>query len=148
MKTTAKKPSPGIWIVSLVAIAFGLLTLKEGGLTLFGPSQYAEAAGQYVPFVLWFNFIAGFFYILAGVYIFCQHRVGAVLSMLIALLTVGVFAAFAVHIALDGSYEQRTLIAMSVRSLVWIIIAVFVYRKLMGHGDGIIGRCTRRTLRG
>ena len=132
MKTTARKRSSGIWVISLVAIAFGLLTLKEGGLILFGPSQYAEAAGQYVPFVLWFNFIAGFFYILAGVCIFRQHRVGAILSMLIALLTVGVFGAFAAHIALDGSYEQRTLIAMSVRSLVWIIIAVFAYRKLMG----------------
>ncbi|MCF6211865.1 MAG: hypothetical protein L3K24_14580 [Gammaproteobacteria bacterium] len=138
MKTPQNKRSSGIWISSFIAIAFGLLTLKEGGLTLFGPPQYTEAAGQYVPFVLWFNFIAGFFYILAGVYIFRQHRVAAILSMLIALLTVGVFGAFAVHIALDGAYEQHTLIAMLVRSLVWIGIAIFVCRKLMIRTDEII----------
>ena len=138
MKTTENKRSPGIWIVSFVAIAFGLLTLKEGGLTLFGPPQYAEAAGNYVPFVLWFNFIAGFFYILAGVCIFRQRQAGAILSMLIASLTVIVFGAFAVHIALDGAYEQRTLIAMSVRSLVWIVIAIFARRKLMGRTNEII----------
>ncbi len=138
MKTTENKRSPGIWIVSFVAIAFGLLTLKEGGLTLFGPPQYAEAAGNYVPFVLWFNFIAGFFYILAGVCIFRQRQAGAILSMLIASLTVIVFGAFAVHIALDGAYEQRTLIAMSVRSLVWIAIAIFARRKLMARTSEII----------
>lgn len=138
MKTTESKRSPGIWIASFIAIAFGLLTLKEGGLTLFGPPQYAEAAGNYVPFVLWFNFIAGFFYILAGVCIFRQRRAGAILSMLIASLTVIVFGAFAVHIALDGAYEQRTLIAMSVRSLVWIVIAIFARRKLMARTNEII----------
>jgi len=138
MKTTENKRSPGIWIASFVAIAFGLLTLKEGGLTLFGPPQYAEAAGRYVPFVLWFNFIAGFFYILAGVCIFRQRRAGAMLAMVIALLTVIVFGAFAVHIALGGAYEQRTLIAMLVRSLVWIAIAIFARRKLMNRGNNVI----------
>ncbi len=135
MKYTKNKPSPGIWIASFIAIAFGLLTLKEGGLTLFGPPQYAEAAGHYVPFVLWFNFIAGFFYILAGVCIFRQRRAGAMLATVIAVLTVVVFGALAAHISLGGAYEQRTLIAMSVRSLVWTGIAVFARRKLMGRGE-------------
>lgn len=136
--TSQNKRSAGIWIAGFVAIAFGLLTLKEGGLILFGSAQYAKAVGQYVPFVLWFNFIAGFFYILAGVCIFRQRRAGAILSMLIAVLTVGVFGAFVVHIVLDGAYQQRTLIAMSVRSVVWIILAVFAHGKLIGRGNGII----------
>ncbi len=141
--TLQNKRSPGIWIAAFVAIAFGLLTLKEGGLILFGPVQYAEAAGRYVPFVLWFNFVAGFFYILAGVCIFRQRRAGAILSMLIAVLTIGVFGAFAVHIILDGAYEQRTLVAMSVRSVVWIVLAVFAHRKLTGSGNGIVQAAPR-----
>ncbi len=133
MKTLEGKRTMGIWGAGLVAIAFGLLTLKEGGLTLFGPPQYAAAAGHYVPFVLWFNFIAGFFYILAGVCILRRRRAGVVLAVSIAVLTILVFGAFGAHILFGGDYEQRTVIAMSARSLVWIGIAVFVRGNLMGR---------------
>lgn len=57
------------WVipVSLFAILFGLLTLKEGGFVLFFDGPAREAAGSYVPFVLWFNFSAGFAYVAAGI---------------------------------------------------------------------------------
>ena len=47
--------------LGLLAIGFGVMTLKSGGFALFGGVEGKEFAGQYVPFVLWFNFIAGFF---------------------------------------------------------------------------------------
>ncbi|MEO7200530.1 MAG: hypothetical protein ABIY56_10000, partial [Dokdonella sp.] len=49
-----------VWIrvISAIAIAFGLLTIKEGGAVLFFDGAGREAAGNYVPFVLWFNFLA------------------------------------------------------------------------------------------
>ena len=34
---------------------------------LFGGEAARAAAGQFMPFVLWFNFIAGFAYVVAGV---------------------------------------------------------------------------------
>ena len=56
-----------VWTISLVATVFGLLTIKEGGTVLFGDEAARTAAGNYVPFVLWFNFVSGFAYIIAGV---------------------------------------------------------------------------------
>ena len=56
--------SIGIWLISAVAVVFGLLTIKSGGSVLFIDGVDRQAAGNYVPFVLWFNFIAGFFYAL------------------------------------------------------------------------------------
>ena len=62
-----QRPGMGIVAMSLLTIAFGLLTIREGGSILFGSGASRAAAGNYVPFVLWFNFVAGFAYILAGV---------------------------------------------------------------------------------
>ena len=52
--------------LAVFAIIFGLVTLKAGGSTLFGGAAARAAAGHYVPFVLWFNSLAGFAYVLAG----------------------------------------------------------------------------------
>ncbi|HCF2751418.1 TPA: hypothetical protein NIB35_006709, partial [Pseudomonas aeruginosa] len=65
--TTHPQRSIWHWLISLLAIGFGLLTLREGGAVLFVDGAARQAAGHYVPFVLWFNFLAGFAYIVAGV---------------------------------------------------------------------------------
>jgi hypothetical protein len=114
-------------IVALLAVAFGILTIVVGGKTLADPAEKA-AAGNIVPFVLWFNFIAGFAYVVAGCGIFLRRRWAAHLSAFIALATVAVFVALGVHIALGGAFEARTIGAMTFRGLVWIAISLAVYR--------------------
>ena len=54
------------WIFGAIAVLFGIITLIEGGSVLFlhGPARLA--AGNFVPVVLWVNFLSGFIYILAG----------------------------------------------------------------------------------
>lgn len=123
---------PGVWlrVVSLVAIGFGLLTIKEGGMTLSGDAAAVAAAGAYVPFVLWFNFVAGFAYVAAGVGLWMQRRWAAWLAAAIAAATALVFIAFGVHVASGGAYAQRTVVAMSLRLLVWAAIAGFAWRRL------------------
>ena len=58
----------GIWmrVIALIAVAFGLLTIREGCDVLFFDGAARAAAGSYVPFLLWFNFLAGFAYVIAG----------------------------------------------------------------------------------
>ena len=53
------------WAIAaaLIAIAFGIVTVIVGGKTLFGGAEVRAAAGNIAPFVLWFNFIAGFAYV-------------------------------------------------------------------------------------
>ena len=113
------------WVtfVSVFAIIFGLLTLKEGGSVLFFEGAARKAAGNYVPFVLWFNFSAGFAYIAAGIGLWKMQRWSAYLAILIAVSTLIVFTAFGVHVFQGGAFEMRTVIAMSLRSSIWLAIA-------------------------
>lgn len=120
-----------IWAISLVAVGFGLLTIKEGGTILFGDEAARTAAGNYVQFVLWFNFVAGFAYVLAGAGLWMQQRWAMWLAVAIAAATALTFAAFGVHVYSGGAYEQRTVIAMSLRTLVWVTIAAITWRRLV-----------------
>ncbi len=117
--------------VSAFALLFGLVTIKAGGSVLFVESA-REAAGDYVAFVLWFNFLAGFLYVLASLGIFRQQKWGAQLSAVIAGMTVLVFIAFGFRILTGGLYEVRTVAAMSLRSLVWLAIALWQRPMLRG----------------
>jgi hypothetical protein len=91
---------------------------------LFGGPAARAAAGNIVPFVLWFNFAAGFAYVIAGCGIFLWKRWAAQLSAVIAIATIAVFGALVVHIFLGGEFEARTIGAMTIRGLVWIVIAI------------------------
>ena len=128
-----------VWAISLLAIAFGVMTIKEGGSVLFVDGAARAAAGNYVPFVLWFNFIAGFAYVVAGAGLWLQRSWAVRLSIAIAVSTVAVFVAFAVHVIFGGAYAQRTLIAMTARSTIWIAIATigaWRFRQRRGSATG------------
>jgi len=51
-----------LWVraAGIIGALFGLLTIREGGAVLFVDGAARVAAGDFVPFVLWFNFLAGF----------------------------------------------------------------------------------------
>src|SRR3974390_3605616 len=119
-----------VWAIAaaLIAIAFGIVTVIVGGKTLFGGAEVRAAAGNIVPFVLWFNFVAGFAYVIAGVGLFLWKRWAAQLSAAIAAATIFVFIAFAIHVFLGGAFESRTVGAMIIRSAAWIIIAATTCR--------------------
>lgn len=131
MAAILAKRTPSVWVMTIIAVLFGLLTIKSGGMVLFVDGEAREQAGNYVPFVLWFNFIAGFAYLIAGAGLWKQQRWAAWLAILIAVATLVVFALFALHILDGGSHEQRTVIAMSARSLIWILIATFAYKTVL-----------------
>ena len=129
---TVKQPRG--WLISslsIVAILFGLMTIKEGGAVLLGNESAVAAAGNYVPFVLWFNFLSGFAYIAAGVGLWLQKRWAVWLAVAIAAAIALTFAAFGLHINSGGAYEQRTVIAMSMRTVVWFVIAGITMQVLL-----------------
>lgn len=134
MTAERSRRSPWIWAISFVAISFGLLTIRAGGTVLFGSAAARSAAGHYVPFVLWFNFLAGFAYVIAGVGLWLERRWAAWLAVVVAAATALVFAAFGVHVLAGGAYELRTVVAMSLRTLVWTaiaLVALLARRRLM-----------------
>jgi len=129
--TSLSGPRPiSIWVISLIAIAFGLLTLRSGGMVLFVDGPAREQAGNYVPFVLWFNFLAGFIYVIAGAGLWMRRRWAVWLAVLLAVATLLVFAGFGLHVWRGGLFEARTVAAMTLRSVVWLLIAVTAYRKI------------------
>jgi hypothetical protein len=106
-------------IAAIVAVVFGVLTIVSGGLALFGGADM----GAVVPLVLWFNFIAGFAYVLAGLGLWRGVPWASTLAVAIAVATAAVFAAFLWHVWRGGAYEARTIGAMALRLVVWTGIA-------------------------
>jgi len=123
------------WL-AIAAIAFGVLTVFSGGRALFGGMEARAELGNIVPFVLWFNFLAGFVYVLAGVALLQTRRWAAPLAVFLAVSTVLVFLAFAVHIVAGGAFEARTVGALSLRSLFWIAVALAALRAMKATAAG------------
>ena len=119
-----------IKVAAAIAVLFGVASVLSGGRVLFGDG--AAQAGEYVPFVLWFNFLAGFAYVAAGIALWLRKRWAPLAALALALLTALVFAAFGAHILGGGAFEVRTIAAMSLRTVVWFAIAalaLFAWRR-------------------
>ncbi len=118
------QPRRQMWlrVAGIVGTLFGLMTLREGGAVLFVDGAAREAAGNYVPFVLWFNFLAGFVYVVAGLGLWFRQVWAARVALGIAVATLIVFAAFGLHVATGGAFETRTVVAMTLRSTIWLAI--------------------------
>lgn len=115
--------SRSLRVVSGIAIVFGALTVFSGGRALFGDAQAQAAVGNAVGFVLWFNFLAGFFYVLTGIGLLLSQRWARSAAFALALATALVAAAFAVHVANGGAFEMRTVGAMALRLGFWTLVA-------------------------
>ncbi|MDR6758627.1 hypothetical protein J2Y48_003935 [Mycoplana sp. BE70] len=101
-----------------VAVIFGLVTVLSGGRALFGDANM----GAVVPFVLWFNCVAGFVYVLTGFALWRGAGWAFALSIGVAVATALAFAAFLWHVWRGGPYELRTAVAMVLRFAVWSAI--------------------------
>ncbi len=122
-----------------LALLFGAGTVLQGGHVLFGGEAAWEEAGAVVPFVLVFNFAAGFVYLASGALTLAARSSSLLLARLLAVSTVAVFAAFLVHVASGGAFEVRTVMAMTLRSGFWITEALLLPRVLRSPG----GHATR-----
>ena len=109
----------GISISAVVAVVFGAMTVFSGGRALFGGADM----GAVVPWVLWFNFFAGFFYIIAGIGLWRLADWSRRLALALAVLSGLVLVALGLHVLQGGAYEMRTVIAMTLRTAVWVAIA-------------------------
>ena len=107
-------------VVAIIAITFGLLTIVSGARALFGGADM----GAVVPFVLWFNFLAGFAYVAAGIGLWSQTGWATGIAIIIATATAAVFAAFLWRVSSGAAFEARTMGAMALRLAIWVMIAI------------------------
>jgi len=117
-------------IAGLLAIGFGIMTLVEGGHTLFGGPEVYAAAGKVVPWVLYFNFAAGFVYIATGALSIAKKSYAKPLAIGLAVANAVVFAALLIHVFAGEPYETRTVMAMTLRTAFWMVQA-FVLRRAL-----------------
>jgi hypothetical protein len=116
-------------VAAFAAIVFGLATVASGGRVLFGGPHALEAAGHVVPFVLWFNFLAGFAYVTYGIGSLANARLGPHLALLIAAGSALVLLAFVLHAASGGAFELRTAVAMTTRVVFWAVLAFLAWTR-------------------
>jgi len=139
--------SSSIWplrVAAGVAVIFGLLTVVSGGRALFGGPAAVAAVGDAVPFVLWFNFLSGFVYVLAGLGLALGRRWAVMLSAGLAATIAAVFALFGLYIFQGAAFEMRTVGAMGLRLVVWVAIAAVAARHIASHKAGDRVDATRR----
>ena len=123
-------------VIGFVAVVFGLLTIKSGGAVLFWSEEARIAAGDYVPFVLWFNFVSGFFYVITGIAFWMNKTWSLWLATAILLGITTVFLALGLSIFIvDIPYESRTVGAMVVRTTVWSVILFLAYKVFHKRSD-------------
>ena len=123
-------------IFGALAVAFGLLTLRAGSNVLAGDGTSHE--GPVVPFVVWFNFLAAFAYVVAGVGLLLRKRWSAVIAMALAVATAAVFALFGLHVARGGAFALETVGALTIRTVFWAGIALGA-RAIMRRRDAEAG---------
>ncbi len=109
-------------------VFFGFMTLREGGSVLFFDGIARQEAGAFVPFVLWFNFLTGFALVAVGVALFRNAKWSFRVSAAVAAFSLLVLAAFLIFVAFGGRHEIRTMIAMPLRTLIWVGIAYWSSR--------------------
>ncbi len=126
--TPASPPSRALRIASVAALVFGAMTVVSGGSVLFGPAHVRTAAGDVVPFVLWFNFLAGFAYIAAAAGLWRGAPWARGLSMVILGATVLAGAGFLIHVLTGGAFAQRTVGALVLRMGFWGVIVGLLVR--------------------
>ena len=115
--------------LSAVGVVFGALTVFSGWQGLFGDAATRAALGHTVGFVLWFNFLAGFAYVAAGLCLWRGERWGLILATALALGTALVAAAFGLHVLGGGAFEMRTVGALALRFGFWAVVAAVGWRS-------------------
>jgi hypothetical protein len=109
---------------SAVAIMFGVLTVLSDRRIILGPPA---AAVEAVPIVQWFNFGAGFAYVLAGGLL--AGKPWAIwLATIIPLSTIAIFGAFGAPILLGEPHGARTIVGMMLRMVIWQAITFIAWR--------------------
>lgn len=115
--------------IAVLAVVFGGMTILSGGSVLFGADETRELAGNYVAFVVWFNFLAGFFYVAAGIGIWLNRPWATGLAWGIAGATALAALIFAILVTRGAQFEMRTVGALALRFSLWTAIVMALSLK-------------------
>ncbi|MAB37816.1 MAG: hypothetical protein CL528_10915 [Aequorivita sp.] len=118
------------YVIAVLLIVFALLTLFLSSSVIFDWFGIRAKEGNYVPLVVWANFMVSLLYLLASYgYLFLKKwslSVMLIAAIILVLAYIGLF----IYINNDGLYESRTIGAMLFRILVTLFFAGMIYYGL------------------
>jgi hypothetical protein len=122
--------SRGLKIAAVLGLVFGIVTVLSSGNVLFGSDKARELVGDFIPFVVWFNFCAGFVYITTAAGIWLNKRWAFYWSLLIVATTALAALIFGLLVMQGSAFEMRTVGALALRVGFWSAIAFALYRSV------------------
>ena len=107
---------------AIVAI-FGLLSLFMTGSIIFDLFNIRVAEGNYIPFIVYTNFICSFIYLFAAYGFLVQNRLTTGSLFIAGALLIIAYIGLVFYINYGGSYETKTVKAMLFRIAVTTLLA-------------------------
>lgn len=114
-------------ILSIGLLLFGLLTLFLSASVIFDLFGIREKEGNYVPFVVWSNFVSSLLYLAAGYGLFKVKQWSVWLLVISVFILIAAFIGLKIHINDGGLYEAKTIKAMVFRIGLTILLSVASY---------------------
>ena len=114
-------------ITATVLLLFALLTLFLSSSVIFDLFGIREKEGNYVPLVVWANFISSILYLVAAYGLLKMKKWPVWLLVISAVILVAAFIGLKIHISEGGLYEAKTINAMIFRMGLTILLAVASY---------------------
>ncbi len=112
---------------------FALLTLFMTISVIFDLFGIRAAEGNYVPVVLWANFVCGFLYLGASWLVMKNDKRSFMLLLVAVVLLVLTFGALGMHIIRGNAYEIKTVFAMIFRISLSVLFTILVYYTIIKH---------------
>ena len=120
-----KKTLP--YLIAIVLAGFGLLTIFLSGSVIFDLFGIRAKEGNYVPLVVWANFISSILYVVAAYGLLKMKKWTVWLLVISAVILVAAFIGLKIHISEGGLYEAKTVNAMIFRMGLTILLAAASY---------------------
>ena len=114
-------------ITAIALLLFALLTLFLSSSVIFNLFGIRGKEGNYVPLVVWANFISSILYLAAAYGLFKMKKWSVWLLVISVVILVAAFIGLKLHISEGGLYEVKTLNAMIFRIGLTALLSVASY---------------------
>ena len=120
-----------IRLFSIIVTIFGIMTVISGSVVIFSNKVIQKFAGDYVEFVVWFNLLSGFVYILTGLGLWKGKKWSIPVSVLLTLSITIILIIFSFYVGQGGAYEVRTFYALTFRMVLWLAVSIISYKTFI-----------------
>ncbi|HEY5370104.1 MAG TPA: hypothetical protein VIJ75_14070 [Hanamia sp.] len=124
-----------LFISGFIIALFGAVTLFMSTSVIFGLFDIREKEGNYVLFVVVANFICAFLYLVAAYGFFARRKWTTMLLNFAVGVLVITFIGLGIHIYSGGIYEQKTIAAMILRTLLTIGFTLVSFNYISREKD-------------